>query len=147
MSEAQGFGACVGFNTRRAARLVGQVYDRALEPTGLVNTQFSALAVLEAAGPVPVTELARRLGVDRTTLTRNLGLLERRGLIRSTRGRDARVRLVEATAAGREAFWRAVPVWRSVQGELVGRFGAERWTALREELRALSDAATEVAAQ
>jgi DNA-binding MarR family transcriptional regulator len=144
MGEAPGFGDCAGFNTRRAARLVGQVYDRALEPTGLMNTQFSALAILNGRGATPISELARRMGVDRTTLTRNLKLLERRRMIRFTPGTDARVRLVEVTAEGREGFDRAVPAWRAVQKRMIERFGADRWQALKAELGALSEAAAEV---
>lgn len=141
MSEARGFGACAAFHTRRAARLVGALYDRVLESTGLTSAQFSALAALAALGPLPITGLAHRLGVDRTTLTRNLERLGRRGMIRFAPGTDQRVRLVEATAEGREAFARAAPVWRSVQEDLLERFGPERWLALKEELRALADVA------
>jgi DNA-binding MarR family transcriptional regulator len=57
------------------------------------------------------------LGIDRTTLTRNVALSRAGGLVAETRGEDARVRLVEITAAGRAAAEQALPAWRAAQNE------------------------------
>lgn len=134
---------CACFNTRRAARLVGQLYDRALGPSGLTNTQFSLLAMAVGRGPMSITALARELGMDRSTLSRNIGLLERRGLVGTSRGggRDARTRTVDVTDAGREMLAMATPLWRDAQQAIVAAQDQDAWPELLEELRDLSSQA------
>lgn len=145
MSRLPEYAECASFNTRRAARLIGQVYDQALEPAGLTGTQFTLLGTLRAMGPVSISDLARQLGTDRTTVTRNLRLLVNRKLVRIAPGKDARSREVSATAQGCSLFSKTLPTWQSTQRALLTRFGAKRWQALRSELRALEEAAQELA--
>jgi DNA-binding transcriptional ArsR family regulator len=91
---------CACFNLRRAARAVTQLYDHTLAPSGLRATQVTLLVALAKAGPVPFTRLASALGMDRTTLTRNLAPLERDGFVTQSPGADRRVKLVRITDAG-----------------------------------------------
>jgi DNA-binding MarR family transcriptional regulator len=108
--------SCLCLQTRRAARNVTQIYDRALLSSGLRVTQFQLLATVAEAEPATQQMLARFLGMDRTTLTRNLALLERDGLLRVERGpEDRREHHHSLTAAGRAAFDSALPLWRSAQ--------------------------------
>jgi DNA-binding MarR family transcriptional regulator len=128
LSAAQG---CVCFNLRKAARAVTQVYDAQLKPSGLKATQLSLLAVLASAGPITVKQLAERLVMDRTTLTRNLKPLERDGLIRSSAGEDRRTRSLVLTRKGQAALLRALPLWEEAQTRMLARLGAERWQQVR----------------
>ena len=80
---------CACRNVRRAARAVTGLYDRILAPTGLRATQVTLLVALEKAGPIPFTRLAGVLGMDRTTLTRNLEPLRRAGSSRCAPARTA----------------------------------------------------------
>ena len=68
---------CLCLHSRRAARRLTQIYDDALRSSGLRVTQFQLLSAVQSAGPVTQHRLADLLGTDRTTLTRNLGVLER----------------------------------------------------------------------
>ncbi|HJX86773.1 MAG TPA: MarR family winged helix-turn-helix transcriptional regulator, partial [Gemmatimonadales bacterium] len=68
---------CACFNVRKAARALTAFYDQVMAPTGLRATQGTLLVALARAGDIPVTRLAGILGMDRTTLTRNLEPLER----------------------------------------------------------------------
>ena len=128
---------CVSFNTRKTARLLGQVYDRALEPSGLKNTQFAALAVANRAAPISITDLSRTLETERTTLTRNLQLLERDGLIKLAAGVDGRSKTVVVTPKGRRRLETAFPLWAAAQERVVQAFGRKRWQSLRGELDAM----------
>src|SRR5918911_2099329 len=94
---------CACFNTRKASRALTQLYDDVLRPSGLRITQFTLLMVLRGYGPMSINNLAEATVTDRTTLTRNLAILEEQGLVRSQSGSDARVRIVELTKAGDEA--------------------------------------------
>ena len=106
---------CYCFGLRRAARIVTQYYDRHLRQAGLRVTQFTVLATLAQTGPMPLNRLARRLGLERTTLTRNLRPLEARGWVRIETEEDRRVHRVAITPAGEAAARDALPLWRKAQ--------------------------------
>lgn len=129
---------CTVFNVRKAARLIAQLYDRAMEPAGLTNSQFSILALVRGRRQPSITGLANELGMDRTTLSRNLRLLERRGLVRTAPGSDARTRTVSTTAAGSKTLASAMPLWQEAQAQLVGTVGRREWSATLGKLRNLS---------
>lgn len=127
---------CACTNLRRAAQAITQVYDEALQPIGLRVTQYSVLRAISIAGTAKITELADWLSLDRTTLTRNLKLLERQGLIRVLPGADRRVRAVSLTIEGRNAFQRCVPLWEKGQDRVKRHLGKMRMSSL---LRTLAD--------
>jgi len=107
---------CTCFALRRAARVVTQLYDRALAPTGLSIGQFSLLSVLGGAdGPVPLTLLARRADMERSTLTRSLAPLQRDGLVRVAAARAGRGSEATLTATGHTRLAAALPPWRDAQ--------------------------------
>lgn len=133
--------ACACFNIRKAARAVTQLYDDVLRPTGLRATQVTLLMLLRGHGSVSMGRLADAAGTDRTTLTRNLAVLEARSLVRVRLGDDARVRVVELTADGDAALDAAVPLWRKAQALIAGRMGRDGLTRLLTELSAATRAA------
>jgi DNA-binding MarR family transcriptional regulator len=128
---------CLCLASRRAARAITRAFDKELRPHGLRSTQFSLLAILELKGPQTIGTLARMLSADRTTLTRNLALVEERGLIRIRPGDDARSRVVAIVPKGREALMRALPGWRRTQSMLSESFGLETADNLRRLSREL----------
>ncbi len=80
---------CANLNLRRATRAVSNYYDSVfLAACGLRATQIPPLVVLDLAGPQTIHEIAGKLGLDRTTLTRNLKLLEKAGLLKIEPGQD-----------------------------------------------------------
>jgi DNA-binding MarR family transcriptional regulator len=110
--------ACLCFAVRKAARAVTQHYDRALRGTGLRATQFNMLTVLAEAGPLPMASLAEFMGMDRTSLTRNLRPPARKKWLKVRAGDDdRRVRIVEITPAGIAVLRRALPAWRKAQAD------------------------------
>lgn len=139
--------ACACFNTRRAARAVTQLYDHALAPSGLRATQFTLLVALARAGAVPFTRLAEVLGMDRTTLTRNIAPLERDGLLAMRPGPDRRVKLLALTERGRRTLGEAVPLWEGAQHRIVQGLGAGRWDALRRDMQRVAMLAGEAGPQ
>lgn len=125
---------CTCLNLRKAARAVTQMYDEALKPSGLRATQFSLLSAVENKGPIGITELARTLVTDRTTLTRNLKPLLDRALLQVVDSVDRRQRPIALTSRGRDRLAQALPLWREVQARLVKGFGHARWTGLLGDL-------------
>ncbi|WP_353116347.1 MarR family winged helix-turn-helix transcriptional regulator [Nitratidesulfovibrio sp.] len=132
---------CLCNGLRRAARAVTRLYDSHLAPSGLRATQFSILAALETTGPIILGKLAERLVTERTTLTRNLSLLEARGLVQAAAGKDQRQRYVSITPEGREALNAALPYWEQAQAFLRSRLGEGRLDALLGDFSEVVDAA------
>lgn len=141
MPQRLGTNDCACFNLRRASRLVAQVYDRYLKPSGLTNTQFALLSATANRGPLSITELATHLGLDRTTLTRNLRLVKHQGFVEVGAGKDARSRDVRITVQGTAVLDEALPLWKQAQARVVKTLGPDHWGALLKELRAVAEVA------
>jgi DNA-binding MarR family transcriptional regulator len=103
---------CMCFNLRRAARIMTQHYERYLRPVGLRATQFTLLAALAQADPMPMHRLAAALGLERTTLTRNLSRLESQGWVTVEEKGDRRIHMIAITELGRDVAQAALPAWR-----------------------------------
>jgi DNA-binding MarR family transcriptional regulator len=139
---AQEGSSCVSFNIRKAARAVTQLYDEKMRPFGLRSTQLPILGKTLILEPVTVTRLAKATTTDRTTLTRNLKLLEKQGLIQVDMGHDRREREVRLTDRGRDVLAQVYPIWKEMQAGVAQRFGSERLARLLAELSALVEVTT-----
>jgi len=127
---------CTAFRVRSLSRRITQLYDDTLAPCGLRSTQFSLLAHVRQtrAGRSPsVTELADRLRMDRTTLTRNLRPLLAAGLVALQGSADARRKAVVITPAGEAAFREARELWKQAQ-QRVRTLGGASTIAQLEQL-------------
>ncbi len=114
---------CACFNVRRSSRMITQLFDHALKPSGIKATQFTLLGILANEGETAIKELASSLGMDRTTLTRGIVRLETKGLIRSREGDDARKRFVALTTKGLQKVNDTIPYWEKAQGTVEKRLG------------------------
>ena len=129
--------ACACGRLRRASRAITQLYDDAMAGTGLRITQFSVLRTLVRDGPQHVTDLAAKLLLERTALSRTLDPLVEAGYVAVTRGRDARTREVSITRAGRGALAAAQAPWKRAQAEVARKLGAVKLESLYATLREL----------
>lgn len=129
---------CVGFNTRRATRLITQYYDKALAPVGIRSTQYSLLSLLEMMGEAPMQEVAYVLAMDRTTLTRNLNPLLRAGLVKVKVGSDRRSRPLTLTPKGKSTLEKALPYWQKAQSHILDEIGAKQWDTMMRGLHQIS---------
>ena len=129
--------ACYCAKSRRAARLVTAVYDRALEPAGLKITQFSLLRAIERRAAPSITDLAEATGLDRSTLGRNLRVLAKGGLLVLGAGDDERTRIVTLTPAGQAAIAQALPLWKATQRQIEQRLPQEAGQVLDQMVAAL----------
>jgi len=130
---------CVMFNLRRASRLVARRYEEVLRPLDLKAGQFSLLVALSLHPKTSLGPVADSLGMERTTLTRNLRPLLRRGLIESNPDvNDARVRLLSLTDDGRALLAQARPLWEKAQADSFNRLPSEMWPVTKRNLDALA---------
>lgn len=130
---------CTCFAVRRAARHVSQVYDGHLASTGLRTTQYSLLNVLAGDGPRSLAAVAKRMGLDRTTLGRNLRPLERQGLVSmAIDPHDRRGRSLTITGPGLAKLAEAQTCWAAAQAAFEARYGITE----THDLHATLDAVT-----
>jgi len=129
--------SCMCHRARMAARVVTRAYDDALRPTQLRATQVSLLAAVGARGALSIKSLADTLQMERSTLTRNLRPLEKRGYVELAPERRYRSRVLTLTPAGRAALVSALPLWEGAQRTLKRRVG-HRWSTVQDGLAILA---------
>jgi DNA-binding MarR family transcriptional regulator len=130
---------CACQNLRRTARAATNYYDRLLkEHTGLRITQVVMLVTVHLAGPQTINDMAERLVLDRTTLTRNLKPLEHEGLLTIAPGADQRTRVVSLTAKGEQKLIEVLPLWEQAQAAMVEWVGPDQFAGWLDQLAALT---------
>jgi len=122
---------CFCLASRQAARKITRLYDSHMQESGIRATQFTILSQLMLRGEMPVGKLAGFLGMERTTLTRNLALLEAERWISTRPGEDPRARMIAITAPGRGMVRRAFPFWSMAQAQAGKMLGADGQAALK----------------
>ena len=114
---------CTNMRLRRTARALTDFYDLVLAPSGLHSNQFSLLIPPYLKPDLTIGQLAHLTGLDRTTLARNLELLQRRQLLSLRPGDDQRTRVIQVTDRGRQALEHALPLWEQAQQQVKGALG------------------------
>jgi DNA-binding MarR family transcriptional regulator len=140
VTEQEAATTCACQKVRMAARAVTRAYDQALRPSGLRITQFTILVAASVSGGLPLHRLAEILGLERTTLTRNLATIEKEGLIRVARV-DGRTRKVLLSPAGAARLKQALPFWDQAQRTLRRKLGEQGWLGMQSSLAKLAEIA------
>ncbi|RIA18932.1 MarR family transcriptional regulator [Ectopseudomonas oleovorans] len=130
--------SCLCTQLRRASRGVTRLYDDALATVGLGVAQFSLLRHVQRLGQPSISVLAEAMGLDRSTLGRNLRVLEEQRLLQLGEGRDLRAREVRLTEAGLQRIEQGLPLWEQAQRELNAQLGEERRAELMKLLEELA---------
>jgi DNA-binding MarR family transcriptional regulator len=123
--------SCFCLASRQAARRITRLYDSRMQPSGIRATQFTILSQLMLRGEMQIGKLAGILGMERTTLTRNLTLLEQQKWISIKAGDDPRSRMIGITAQGRGMVRRGFPYWSKAQAQVGKMLGADGQAALK----------------
>jgi DNA-binding MarR family transcriptional regulator len=118
---------------RAATRKTTAIYDAALAPAGVNLAQFSLLRKIQRAGSVSLSELGRLAALDRSTIGRNVRVLQRMELVRVTPGEDHREATVTLDGRGLAVLREAAPLWDEAQRRIAAKLGdggPERLSAL-----------------
>jgi DNA-binding MarR family transcriptional regulator len=129
---------CNLFFLRSAARAVNRQYSAVMKGSGLQPNQFSLLFILNLAGPLSITELAGKMELDRTSMSRNLSPLKKLGLIEIAEEGWHRTRAVSLTAKGESVLQKAMPLWRQAQHDFAEQMGLEDTATLMALLKRAS---------
>lgn len=146
-ARVEGMGAaCFALQARKTANLAARVYNQAVADLGLEMSQCSTLFLIAAERDESVSEAAALLGVDRSTLVRNLALLERDKLIARDHGDGGGIRY-RLTPRGRALVKQALPRWAALQDgielELASASGGDPRPAMRNLRRAIKTAGSQ----
>jgi DNA-binding MarR family transcriptional regulator len=133
--------SCVSYNLRKASRIISKLYAQQMRPAPIRGPQFSLMMMIARQDSPAISELSRDIGADRTTMTRNLDQLAKRGFIRVVQGKDLRTKAVEVTPKGKAALDRSIAYWQKAQARTVKVLGQERWNRMLEDLSVLSNLA------
>ena len=134
---------CICNMLRMATRAVTQLYDDALRPSGLRASQFSILATIAGRGEANLKQLEEILAIDQTTLTRNLSVLERDGVLERAPHPDGRIKAMRLTPKGRRALAVARPLWARAQATVLRELGPTAWADAQRRLTRLLHVALE----
>jgi DNA-binding MarR family transcriptional regulator len=102
---------CLASRVRRLERVVSRIYDGALRGTGVTGPQLSMMVAVELAGPTTAAFVAKRLDLEKSTVSRNLARLAAAGLIESDGG-------LRITPRGAATIRECHPLWRQAQQQL-----------------------------
>lgn len=137
---ADDFSLCLVLNTRMAARAVTRQADRRLRPFGVTAAQFSVLTSMQSRPGRSVTDLAHSIAMERSTLSRNLDLLERKGLVAAPASPNGSGRVSTLTQAGTDLITQIAPVWRAAQADWAAMLDDPDFTTVVTSLKALAHA-------
>ncbi len=130
--------ACVALNLRKSSHIISRFYAKEMRDSPVRGPLFSLLAMIRRHGSATITALARDIGLDRTTLTRNLKQLEQRDLIEISRA-TANKKEVRLLPKGEAALNNALLYWRKTQDKVLQELGEERWKRMRRDLAAVME--------
>lgn len=130
--------ACVSFNLRKASRIVSKVFAREMRKAPVRGPQFSLMMMISKRENPTISALARDLGADRTTMTRNLEQLEKKGFIYITQGKDLRTKAVQVAPKGQAALKHSRTYWQKAQAKVLEALGEDRWSRMMSDLTVLT---------
>jgi len=125
---------CPAFNIRAASRIITQIFDEILKPSGLQVTPFTLLIGVHNLDSPSISNLAKGLVMDRTTITRGLKPLESDGLIKIVSGDDKRTHFVKLTTKGKLALEKTLPYWEKARTVVSKEFGEKHLDGLIKDL-------------
>lgn len=126
---------CLMFNFREVCRTITQIYEEQLKSIGLYSTQYTLLVSLSLQEPQKLSSLAKTIGLDRTTLTRNLSLLEKKGWVTYEKSSDSRQKIVTLTNEGEKILNQAFPIWENVQNMFIKELGNQNFNEILNNLK------------
>ena len=113
---------CIGARTRILNRAISRLYDEAIRPHGLKFSQMNILTVVTVHEPIQQIDVRRILSLEKSTLSRNVALMEAKGWIQSSPG-EGKNRLLQATPLGHQLLVEAAPDWQRAQEQAVAILG------------------------
>ena len=108
-------GECLAVRVRLLNRTISGIYDEALRPLGMTVGQLNILVAVAKLGPLSPGDVARRLNMEKSTLSRNVDRMRGHGWIVVLPGESGRHQTLGISSKGRKLLEKAVPLWKEAQ--------------------------------
>jgi DNA-binding MarR family transcriptional regulator len=128
---------CIGTRVRLLNRIVTKAYDDSLRPLGLRTAQQTILVAISLMKTPTPTQIERRLSLDKSTVSRNVERMQRRGWVEFISGEDGRSHHLKLTAKGDKLLRESTTAWEQAQKNMAVLLGKDGVTALSRILSAL----------
>lgn len=122
---------CIGARVRMLNRIVTRIYDEMLRSQGIKFSQMNILTVIALRGPIQPAEVGRILSIEKSTISRNVRLMESSGWIETLPGDGGNTHLLRLTRPGRQLYKKAAPQWDAAQKKLTKLLGADTTAAIQ----------------
>ncbi len=134
---------CLCYQFRKTSRIVINFYDDALKSADLKSNQFLILVAVAFMKSTNFKTLAEFLGIDQSTLARNLVTVEKQSFVTVKPGKNRREKIITLSRKGKRKLASAFPLWQKAQKSLLEKVGIERWHELKAEMDEVAAAARE----
>lgn len=129
---------CIAVRVRYVSRVITGLYDRALQQHGIKINQVSILVFLTLCGGSSPAEIGKALRMEKSTVSRNLERMRRKGWIK-TKARDEAVsQVVGVTAKGLDLLQAIHGEWEKAQEAARNLLGEEGVRSVRKLYDTLS---------
>jgi DNA-binding MarR family transcriptional regulator len=138
MKSGEQTSSCLSYNLRKASRVVSKLYAKEMRLAPVRGPQFSLMMAIARLECPAISALAKEIGADRTTMTRNLNHLQKRGFIHVAQGKDMRTKAVKISPRGRTALDQSISHWQKAQARVLQALGEQRRDRILDDLSVLS---------
>ncbi|MEM9164494.1 MAG: MarR family transcriptional regulator [Cyanobacteria bacterium P01_F01_bin.4] len=111
---------CIARRLRQVNRMVTRLYDDALRSHGLTINQLNIVATVVSQGQIQPGQLGRMLGMEKSTVSRTVDRMVKKGWLEIGPGKDGRSQLLRATPSGRQLLITVAPLWDELQTTVLG---------------------------
>ena len=113
---------CIGNRLRCLSRIVDKDFRSSLKDFDITESQLGILFALRKLGKIEQGKIGEALILERSTVSRNVKLLEKRGIIiRTSEYRPE----IELTQEGEELINTLIPIWEYLMDTFMGKLGDE----------------------
>jgi DNA-binding MarR family transcriptional regulator len=119
----------LGFKINQTANKINNKFTKLLNNFDIAPEQRAALEIIKYEKDVNQTKIANILGKDKTTISRTLSALEKKGFI-SKKQIDKRTNLIELTKLGNEILEKSATQVKEFRTNLFSNLETEEVTSL-----------------
>ena len=123
---------CIAVRVRLINRVITAVYDEALRPSALRISQANILTALAYLGATRPAMISRVLRIEKSTLSRDLELMKKKGWLESEPPDGGRRQTIRLTPLGAKLLAKIEPSWERAQAEAKALIGNDGEQALRQ---------------
>lgn len=120
--------ACIADKLRLLNRIITQLYDDRLRPTGMTTSQMNILVVVAKYGEASPQQVGNWLHLEKSTLSRNVRRLQKSGWLRILQSDKKHTHALKLTSKGGQVLHKGLPLWESAQREaeaILGKTGIQ----------------------